>query len=445
MISEVAVVMDDSSSVTSRRLRMLEADEGDADLARRCSITPGVCYHTMAEMRHLHRLARASGSGRQLVDTVEDDDVDGGQLTYAEINADLAILSVDSRSSLTQASSFLSGLLDANLTTAADGTTSIFFVMKERCVNYAGLADTCNSAPAPTVSSATADQDVNNTVEEQLRPYPGLHVEGSKWLFVDEVEYNKDAYTVQLKVRYSHDSLRDTRRHVVMVDRQNPDKVVTYDEVTTLQDPANPTNQYDEPVLYVTNYVEESTADDDTTDGIGLSRSRRLRAADDMLLTHMRRKIAGFPDIFVHDAVVGYHLDRLPDHAQRRLATDDDDYDDLDDIVTLTSTVTTTNANALMDVTNTTDAQQTGAMSSDTATLMEDQLLGAVTRMPCQILNLTYSDDALPPNLAEPEATFGGLTIETLDGLIQWPSASAVVDIADFNDVPIVHLSLIHI
>ena len=335
MVTSLDVLVNDQSSVNSRRLSMLQSEEAtadDSDLFRRCSITSGVCYHTMDEIRMLHGQA---GRGTRRLDVLDDDEASTA-VTYAEINADLDILTTDSYSSLTQATDFLSGILGANLTAASsDGTTSVYFVMKERCVNYEELAETCSVTPAPNEADATSEANVNlTTAFDLLRPYPGLQIAGSKWIFSDELEYNKDAYTIQLKVRYSHDTLRTTRRHVVMIDRASPDHIVSYDEVTTMTDPDNPLNTFDEATTYITNFNEETAA---TVDDDILSRGRRLEQADDIFHAHLRSKIRGFPNVFIHEAILGHNLAKLPEHVERRLADDDGDDDALAEVVSLQS------------------------------------------------------------------------------------------------------------
>jgi hypothetical protein len=71
--------------------------------------------------------------------------------------------------------------------------------MKERCANYADLVEDCQTYPAPDMLSATADPTESNPAGN-LRPFVGLHPQDSKWVFVDEIEYNKDPYKIQLKV-----------------------------------------------------------------------------------------------------------------------------------------------------------------------------------------------------------------------------------------------------
>lgn len=440
VVTDVAVALDSATSVNSRRLAMIEeaAHGEDTDLMHRCSITEGLCYHTYSEIQQLHQSGR-----RGLIDVVEDNAVNEGTVTYAEVNADLSILSTDSRSSLTQASSFLAGLLGANLTAAAKGTTSIFFVMKERCVNYPDLAGTCDHTPAPTESAATGNANLSVTSAfDTLRPYPGLHVEDSKWGFVDEIEYNKDAYTIQLKVRYSHDSLRESRRHVVMMDRINPEHIISYDEVTTMTDPENPLHTYLEAETFITNFQSEDITSVDSGGASGEILTRRLQASDDIFHAHMRTKIRGFPDVFIHEAIVGKDIRK----SNERRLTADDDYNDLDEIVTLETVMTTSHANSLLDVSNATEAKAKNIYNETEADMFtNDVFLNQITHLPVQIHNLTYSSSGAtqPPDLAEPEATFGGLTITTYDSLIQWPTAEDAIDIDEFNDVGILDRALL--
>lgn len=64
-----------------------------------------------------------------------------------------------------------------------------------------------------------------------IPPFYGLGASDGKWYFDDEIYYSKDINTVQLRVRYAHDPLKDRRVHVVLVDRNDPTHIVSYDEV----------------------------------------------------------------------------------------------------------------------------------------------------------------------------------------------------------------------
>ena len=225
------------------------------------------------------------------------------------------------------------------------------------------------------------------------------------------------------------------RRHVVMIDRASPDHIVSYDEVTTMTDPDNALNTFDVATTYITNFNEETAA---TVDDDILSRGRRLEQADDIFHAHLRSKIRGFPNVFIHEAILGHNLAKLPEHVERRLADDDGDDDALAEVVTLDTTLTTSNSNSLVDISNRTLAEEQEIINSTTIELLEsDSFAGSVVAMP------TNMSDSQPDDLSEPEASFGGLTITAVDGLIQWPTAADSVDLDEFNDVAIVQRSLL--
>jgi hypothetical protein len=152
-------------------------------------------------------------------------------------------------------------MLGLNSTKSASGTTFVYFEMKERCANYPSLVDLCIETPAPDPHAPTLTDDASDTIDT-LRPYIGLKPENGGWFFQDNIEYRKDPYTIQLKVRYSHDLKAADRKHVVMMDRWSS-KIVTYDEVTTNTDPKNTFNTFSTPQVFVTNYkVEDSMANE---------------------------------------------------------------------------------------------------------------------------------------------------------------------------------------
>jgi hypothetical protein len=203
VISEVDVVIGvDGATARRRRMQMVQdhiANGRDySDLAARCSYTSGVCYHTFEEIQALHlpseqEVSMSGSVGRSLAAT------DTSSVGYAEINADTAILLKNSYSSLSQAGDFLKKIFGNAMTDGKNGTTKVIFTMKERCANYVDLVDECRNNPAP-VNSFDGLQYGNNS--KVYPPFMGLFGDNSIWVFVDEIEYSKDPYTIQLKVYF---------------------------------------------------------------------------------------------------------------------------------------------------------------------------------------------------------------------------------------------------
>ena len=314
-----------------------------SDLQQRCGITPGVCYHTFEEIQALHALSRPTAAAGSLWSHWEQEVESGlnglstmtqsdfarrlqmqsqsdSTVTYAEINADIAILSKDSKSGIENAQSLLEGVFGKYVLDKSNGTISVSFDMKEKCTLYATLEEDCMLTPLVR-SSLSSNPDMDITP-----PFPGLYMEYFYWWFLDEVEYNKDPYTVQIKVRYAHDQKRQTRRHVVMMDRQRPSRVVIYDEVTIMYDPSDETLIMPTAKTYITNYEEEDIPEGDGLDPIlssssSTNRHRRLSGQDDaeyLLMRHLReKKLLAFPMFTVTDDVLADDEETF----RRRLST----------------------------------------------------------------------------------------------------------------------------
>jgi hypothetical protein len=203
VISEVDVVIAvNGATVRRRRMQMVQDHivngRDYSDLAARCSYTSGVCYHTFEEIQALHlpseqEISMSGSVGRSLGAT------NSNSVGYAEINADTAILLKNSYSSLSQASDFLKNLFGAGLTDGKNGTSKVTFTMKERCANYVDLVDECQNNPAPLNTFDGLRYGNNSKV---FPPFMGLYGDNSIWVFVDEIEYSKDPYTIQLKVYF---------------------------------------------------------------------------------------------------------------------------------------------------------------------------------------------------------------------------------------------------
>lgn len=63
-------------------------------------------------------------------------------------------------------------------------------------------------------------------------------------------------------MRYSHDTLKTARRHVILMSRSDPSQIVAYDEVMTSNDPENPLSTYLTPKQFITDYKDISNIDD---------------------------------------------------------------------------------------------------------------------------------------------------------------------------------------
>lgn len=143
-------VATDQSVEYQRRLQLVQAmsDADSENLAHRCSLDHGVCYHTFEEM------LRLNGKSPALVDA--EVDVYGNRrlknsdprVTYAEISADAVALTADSRSALLEAKNFLSSIFSA-LNVSTSNTAVISFHMLDRCINYDTLVTRCKR-PAPS-------------------------------------------------------------------------------------------------------------------------------------------------------------------------------------------------------------------------------------------------------------------------------------------------------
>jgi hypothetical protein len=196
--TEIQVVEPADSGV--RRLRMLQADyQGDSTngISSRC-LTNGVCFHTFDEILDIGMLSDYQKQ-RYLASSGDEASYgkDENSPSYAKVNADIDILTKDSRSNLAAAQAFLESVLGTGAMFRSGDTTSVKFTMRERCVNYAELAEDCMNTPAP---DTTAGGGNVAAVTDLLQPFAGLTPDSSKWVFADEIEYLQDDYSVCLKV-----------------------------------------------------------------------------------------------------------------------------------------------------------------------------------------------------------------------------------------------------
>lgn len=433
---ESAVVLPADADTLLERRRMLADSFGDDDallndLVARCSVTDGVCFHTYDEIKALNS---PWYDGRSLQETDS-----GESTTYAEVSADIAILNKDSRSGLSRASSFLSALFGLNMTANAIGTTTISFTMKERCVNYVELATACMEVSAPEVIAATQDY---GDVVDAAAPYPGLVPFEGKWFFFDDIEYSSDPYTYSLKVRYSHDPLRENRQHVVLMDKSDPSHVVTYDEVTTLIDPNDQELRLAEMTTFITNWKEENSLDD--VDGAGnlLGEDRRRLEVDDLFHRHLKKKLQGFPKIRLPDftrpsPTASGNLRRLQ-NADGSTVTEEEDEE-----IIIEEELTGQNVNGLYDISNITASVDAGVLTEDEASLLQTNFSGTVTSLPVDLVsNVTEPDGVRRLDaswfVAEPVAVFSAPALDVVPTLIRWPKQSESVVLETFNSVEIV-------
>lgn len=416
-VAETDLVVDATTPITTsafaavedRRLQMLRnyKDEGKdyQALLERCSITQGVCYHTYDEIMDLHN---TPVHGRRLTDT--------SAVTYAEISADVAVLTKDNRSGLEQAKSYLENVLGKYATDGGNGAVIVSFNMKERCANYVTLREYCKYFHAPLRQ---------NEVDYQtfIPPFRGLEAEDSLWWFTDEIEYWKDPYTIMLKVRYAHDILSDRRKHVVMMDRAKPSHVVTYDEVESLTDPKQPGISFTSYMTFIVNYKEEAAVTDDSvgiisvSDSSTTSSSRRLEQWDDAEFNfhqHIRNtKLFGFPRMLVADELFNpqhsVHKDAFTDN-QRRLS---------ENVLSVDSEVAVDGLYSLM--------QYADAANATTVTSAVAQSL-----LPAGDVDSNAVDAGIPT------ALFSGLEVSFSTELIKWPTIKDITNIDEFtaNQIP---------
>lgn len=223
-----------------------------ADMVQRCSITAGACFHTMDEIEYLHDDEQHSNLEVPQFDRkleVSQPSNTRPAINYAEVNADTAIMK-KAGNGLNDVQSFIEKTL-GGLPTQDGSTMYLELRVLERCANYPELADKCNSAVIPDLYGVT---DPDGLIS-RMAPYPGLIPSEKSWRFSDLIEYYRDQYTIQMKIRYSHDPKKNYRQHVLLVSISDPSKVISYDLVTTYHDPANPYSEFTVPRTYVMNYL----------------------------------------------------------------------------------------------------------------------------------------------------------------------------------------------
>jgi hypothetical protein len=131
----------------------------------------------------------------------------------------------------------------------------------------------------------------------------------------------------------------------------------------------------------------------------------------------------------VDESFLGYQIvdGKLPEEYvnRRRLqgATDSP--------VTIDSPQTTRNTILTVSIANLTMARDSGLI--DNTTYFETDLQGSVKNLPIHF----NSTDALDEVTMEAEAIFTNLDVTTTTDLIQWPTATDSIPIAEFNDVEI--------
>eukprot|EP01040_Poterioochromonas_malhamensis_P016299 gene16299-18472_t len=385
---------------------------GNTGGSERC-FSSGVCLYTYDEMMSLFD-EHAAAEGRRLDTASSSSTPSSSTMTYTEITADAKILTKDDRAGLSRAQGFLSALLQAQAD-LKNGTLKVSFIMSDLCANYPTLRTDCRSYPAPSVV-----RPVNVSSLQDRRPFIGTMAEDGLWMFQDEIEYLLDAYSVQVKVRYAHDPLRDTRRHVVLMDLKNPSKMVTYDEVTIQYDPNNPTFLIQSAQTFITNYNASSAVKSDGTDtfldgGVDVETggSRRRLMAHDAFVAHVRSKISGFPSIDIPPEMLtssvfhGLEKDSmLPMYeVNRRL-------------------------NAVGSSRNISVDVEESADGYCVTTEMDEN----GNYLPCL-------SDVAGLSMQYPKSYFSNVWIGTLSGSIAWPDASSIYSIEQYESTEIVYRS----
>jgi hypothetical protein len=412
---------------TTARRRALFANHFAADpnheIMTRCSVAKGFCFHTYDEIVQLNTPL----TGERRLSDEED------TITYAEIGADMSILDY-ADPAIAQAGSFLAAMFGPGMIDGVSDTVTMKFLMKERCENYPQLADRCKTTPAmDTDSGASPD------IVEKFSPFHGLSPSDSKWVFADEIEYSKDKYSTRLRVRYAHDVLRDYRTHVILQDISNPSRIVTYDEIIIQNEDMKLETK-------ITNYDDQNVEGNDPTisgdsavdgqkfqDGGSFRRRLQHQVASDIFHAHVRTKIAGFPTLTFHDALVGVTVipgvegkpHSLPDHVARRLAEDGEEI-----LVVDTQTTVENVAGSLYIGDNYTDAEAMGLV--DNGTMFEEDFNAEITQLPAP---MNVSSET--PDLEEPTCTFEEVDLVLELGTIIWPTKSEVVEIAQFKETPV--------
>jgi hypothetical protein len=439
-ITEVNVLIDTQSagsSLNQRRLQIMPdpvTEQGaHDDFLHRCSVTTGVCYHTWNEIVSLNQ--PMGSDARRLQVTIEDETA----VTYGEIEADWRSISSRGLSGLSAADNFINAALGAsNLTISASDTFVLKFIMRERCVNYIELRGECQLHPAPDDSSDNKLEAIGST-----RPYEGLTAVDSRWYFNDEIEFSRDKYTLQLKVRYSHDPKAATRKHVILMDRFDASRIVTYDEVTTFEDPFDIFHTFQTPEVYITDYQTPSDLSGEEGeisnvgvegDAEGLDLRRRLTGVEAKFHSLVRTKITGFPAIHIHDDENFRFIARTQE--RRRLQSTEDSIaensDDsmIEDAVEIQPSMTTSGITGLIDLAACADCAAVQNIFNMTG-------LGSVTKFPVAISSFENNIEAP----SEPSALFSGPELLVTAGLIQWPQQSDAVVIFEYQRVEIHHRS----
>jgi len=442
--TDVGVIVNPAANAQQRRRQMVLDNNAlaldrdlDDEFVDRCSNAEGICYHTFDEIIELHEILYSSGNGRMLAAG------SGNAVTYAEVSADVVAFSkANTRSALDLAKDFLANIEKTGPTFVAN-TTVITFVMKDRCANYDSLIADCQKHAAPKIEPTEKETSILANGLYADVPFFGMTPIDGKWFFKDEITYRKDKDTIQLKVRYAHDPYRASRIHVVMVDRNNPSHVLSYDEVTTTTNPKKQTETLLDPQTFITNYhldriVEpggaldaEVTREDSPED---MSRRRKL-VADDAFHAHILTKISGFPKISILEDFIG-----RPDHEVGTITFTANSFDPdgrrLEETaapVTIDVEVTGKGSYAIA------KASDLGltANTSEAYESLDGQYVAAyITGANADGRRLFFGED-----VNEPKAQFDSPSVTNEMGYIVWPSQSDVVSLPDYESTEILYRS----
>jgi hypothetical protein len=193
-----------------------------------------------------------------------------------------------------------------------------------------------------------------------------------------------------------------------MVEIDNPNHVVTYDEVYTFIDPSHQEIKFEKPFTYVTNLNDESSLDasGDTIENLQTRRRRSLlksslaAIAEDVFHAHVRTKLAGFPTITISDdLLVGFDSKNEIEVFRRKLASADNDSSST--VVSISSPVT----------------------DAGTFCFVEQDIIDVYTNSTVRSFAPCLSD-IKQDDMLSPVAYFSGLDLSTQAGLISWPTSS---------------------
>lgn len=426
----------------ARRLLLEEMIVSDPSsrILDRCRTDGSACLHTKEEIRRLHLLTvrevavdAGMGGGRMLATVTEDD------VTYAELDIDSETYA-GYQSALETIDEVAAGYIND---TEIDTTFVVSYTLYELCSNY-NLEHCGDAVPDRADTGASA-----NTA-----PYLGLSAEDGVWYFQDEIQYEEDSNIIRVSIRFAHDPLRASRRHVLMMSKTDPDMYFQYDEITHDDEYQNtrrvdmmncftaPTNETEVDAAVSADEVDDDDGDDD-------ARRRRLAEITHARIhRHLRSKIRGFGTIRI--------TEREPTEADRRLFEDDwyedDDGEELEDDWFSTnqhlnvSQYNGTEEPVFFDIemsSEEADSSQTPAvMSCDNASaagdILGDEYNETLWNEKIGNSSINFKTDvnetAMDDLTSVLKSFFGDTVLDTVNGTISWPDADTCVIVHGFEE-----------